>query len=75
MEFRNTDEAAMGLFENTLADKPKSDPAVPGGKAVDMANSDPGSAELVAKAASEAMAEAGKQAAKAAASANSKAVN
>ncbi|TIX48883.1 ribonucleoside-diphosphate reductase subunit alpha [Alteraurantiacibacter aquimixticola] len=69
MEFRNTDEAAMGLEENMVADAPEKKAAKartekPGTeKAVGMEKKDAGSEDLVSEAAAEALAEAAKAAA------------
>jgi len=60
MEFRNTDEAAMGLDESTTAAAPEKTTR----KAVTMEKKDAGSEELVSEAAAEALAEAMKVAAK-----------
>ncbi len=65
MEFRNTDEAAMGLEENNAAASPegKIEQAAKSKKAVTMEKKDAGSDELVAEAAAGALAEAVKAAA------------
>ena len=62
MEFRNTDDAAMGLEDNLAVEAPKA--KAPSGKAVKMDASDSGSAALVADAAAGALAAVAKAAAK-----------
>ena len=65
MEFRTTDEAAMGLDTNVAGDAPakRKGPAEPAGKAIEMDRKDAGSDMLVADAAAQAMATAVKAAA------------
>ena len=79
MEFRNGDDAAMGLGENgtpaTLEADPPAPAKAPNGKAVTMDRKDAGSDQLVAEAAAEAMTGAVAAAVKAAADGDSKAVN
>ena len=83
MDFRNGDEAAMGLGENGNAATPELDSpltgnassTVPNDKAVTMDRKDTGSEELVAEVAAEAMADAVKAASAAAAKGDSKSVN
>jgi len=83
MDFRNGDDAAMGLGENGNAATPELDSplsetapkAVPNDKAMTMDRKDTGSEELVAEIAAEAMADAVKAASAAAAKSDSKSVN
>jgi ribonucleoside-diphosphate reductase alpha chain len=58
MEFRNGDDAAMGLSETMEADTAPPQDKAPTGKAIEMDRKDSGSDELVADAAASAMAEA-----------------
>lgn len=83
MDFRNGDDAAMGLGDNGNAATLETDNAIdgkaptkgPNDKAVTMDRKDTGSEELVAEIAAEAMADAVKAASAAAAKGDSKAVN
>src|SRR5690606_37948157 len=77
MDFRNGDEATMGLGESNgsaTLELDRETPA-PKGKAIKMDRKDTGSEQLVAGAAADAMAGAVAEAAKAAAKADSKSVN
>ncbi len=78
MEFRNTDEAGLGLEDNLAAEAPKAPEKATPDKAVAMDVKDSGSEELVAAAAAGAMAQAVKAVAQSAAKPakpDSKAVN